>query len=94
MRGILIAVLHALKKRHPEPEQHFKWVLNQLSLDLKQNPFNLLFLTILAEHYLAAFCRGSSDFKRREEFIFFYSPVFPPETNRLHFARLFTVISH
>lgn len=42
-RGILMTVLHTLKKRHPEPEQHFKWVLDKLSLDLKQDPFPLLF---------------------------------------------------
>jgi transposase len=42
-REILMTVLHTLRKQHPEPEEHFKWVLDQLSVDIKQDPFPLLF---------------------------------------------------
>jgi transposase len=42
-REILMTVLHTLRKRHTEPERHFKWVLDQLALDIKQEPFPLLF---------------------------------------------------
>lgn len=42
-REILMTVLHTLRKRHPEPEKHFKCVLDQLALDIKQDPFPLLF---------------------------------------------------
>lgn len=42
-REILMTVLHTLQKRHPDPEQHFKWVLDQLAVDIKQDPFPLLF---------------------------------------------------
>jgi transposase len=44
-REILMTVLHTLRKRHPEPEKHFKWVLDQLAMDIKQDPFSLLFPT-------------------------------------------------
>ena len=42
-REILMSVLHTLKKRHPQAEQHLKWVLDQLAVDPKQDPFPLLF---------------------------------------------------
>lgn len=42
-REILMTVLHTLRKRHPEPEKHFKWVLDQLAVDVKQDPLPLLF---------------------------------------------------
>jgi len=42
-RETLMTVLHTLRKRRPEPEAHFKWVLDQLSVNLKQDPFPLLF---------------------------------------------------
>lgn len=44
-REILMSVLHTLKKRHPQAEQHLKWVLDQLAVDPKQDPFPLLFPT-------------------------------------------------
>lgn len=42
-REILMSVLHNLKKRHPQPEQHLKNVLDQLATNPKQDPFPLLF---------------------------------------------------
>ncbi len=42
-REILMTVLHTLRKRHAEPEEHFKWVLDQLAKDIQQDPFPLLF---------------------------------------------------
>jgi len=42
-REILMSVLHTLKKRHPQPEQHLKSVLDQLATNPKQDPFPLLF---------------------------------------------------
>jgi transposase len=42
-REILMTVLHTLRKKYPEPEEHFKQVLDQLSVDIKQDPFPLLF---------------------------------------------------
>ena len=42
-REILMSVLHTLKKRHPQAEQHLKWVLDQLATNPKQDPFPLLF---------------------------------------------------
>lgn len=42
-REILMTVLHTLRKRHPEPEAHFKWVLDRLSENIQQDPFPLLF---------------------------------------------------
>jgi transposase len=42
-REILMSVLHTLKKRHPQPEQHLKSVLDQLATNPKLDPFPLLF---------------------------------------------------
>ncbi|TPW13939.1 MAG: Transposase IS66 family [Halothiobacillaceae bacterium] len=42
-REILMSVLHTLKKRHPQPEQHLKSVLDQLATNPKRDPFPLLF---------------------------------------------------
>lgn len=42
-REILMSMLHTLKKRHPQPEQHLKSVLDQLAANPKQDPFPLLF---------------------------------------------------
>ena len=42
-REILMTVLHTLRKRHPEAEKHLKWVLDQLAMDIKRDPFPLLF---------------------------------------------------
>lgn len=42
-RGLLMSVLHTLKKRQVEVVVHFKGVLDQLALDLRQDPFPLLF---------------------------------------------------
>jgi hypothetical protein len=42
-REILMTVLHTLRKKHPEPEKHFKWVLDRLAENIKQDPFPLLF---------------------------------------------------
>ena len=42
-RKILMSVLHTLKKRQPHPEEHLKWVLDQLAVDIMQDPFPLLF---------------------------------------------------
>lgn len=42
-REILMTLLHTLRKRHAEPEKHFKWVLDQLAIDSKRDPFPLLF---------------------------------------------------
>lgn len=42
-REVLMSVLHTLKKRHPHPEDHLKWVLDQLATDTKQDTFPLLF---------------------------------------------------
>lgn len=42
-REILMSVLHTLKKRHPQTEQHLKSVLDQLATNSKQDPFSLLF---------------------------------------------------
>jgi hypothetical protein len=43
MRGILMSVLHALKKRKVEVVAHLKKVLDQLAHDIHQDPFPLLF---------------------------------------------------
>jgi transposase len=42
-RGILMSVLHTLKKRRVEVGAHLKRVLDPLALDLHQDPFPLLF---------------------------------------------------
>lgn len=42
-REILMSVLHTLKKRRPQAEQHLKAALDQLATNLKQDPFPLLF---------------------------------------------------
>jgi len=42
-REILMSVLHTVKKRHPQAEQHLKNVLDQLATNPKQDPFPLLF---------------------------------------------------
>jgi transposase len=44
-RGILMSVLHTLKKRQVDVVAHLKWVLDQLATDLRQDPFPLLFPT-------------------------------------------------
>jgi hypothetical protein len=38
-----MSVLHTLRKRHPDPQAHFKGVLDQLATYPKQDPFPLLF---------------------------------------------------
>ncbi len=42
-REILMSVLHTPKKRQPHPEELLKWVLDQLAVDIMQDPFPLLF---------------------------------------------------
>ncbi|MBI2363822.1 MAG: IS66 family transposase [Deltaproteobacteria bacterium] len=42
-REILMSVLHTVKKRHPQAEQHLKSVLDQLATNPKRDPFPLLF---------------------------------------------------
>src|SRR5262249_52957618 len=42
-RGVLMSVLHTLKKRQVDVVAHLKRVLDQLALDLHQDPFPLLF---------------------------------------------------
>jgi transposase len=42
-REILMSVLHTLKKQQLHPEERLKWVLDQLAVDIKQDPFPLLF---------------------------------------------------
>jgi len=42
-RGVLMSVLHTLKKRHVEVVAHLKGVLDHLALDIHQDPFPLLF---------------------------------------------------
>ena len=42
-REILMSVLHTLRKRHPDPQAHFKRVLDQLATRPTQDPFPLLF---------------------------------------------------
>jgi transposase len=42
-RGVLMSVLHTLKKRQVDVVAHLKAVLDQLALDLHQDPFPLLF---------------------------------------------------
>ena len=44
-REILMSVLHTLRKRHPDPQAHFKGVLDQLATNPHQDPFPLLFPT-------------------------------------------------
>jgi transposase len=44
-RGILMSVLHTLKKRQVEAVAHLKKVLDQLAIDIQQDPFPLLFPT-------------------------------------------------
>jgi transposase len=44
-RGILMSVLHTLKKRQVDVVAHLKRVLDQLATDLRQDPFPLLFPT-------------------------------------------------
>jgi len=44
-REVLMSVVHTLVKRLPDPEAHFKAVLDQLAADPKQNPAALLFDT-------------------------------------------------
>jgi len=41
-RGILMSVLHTLKKRHVDVMAHLKGALDQLATDLHQAPFLLL----------------------------------------------------
>lgn len=40
-----MSALHTLKKRHMDVAAHLKRVLDQLALDLHQDPFLLLFPT-------------------------------------------------
>jgi hypothetical protein len=42
-REILMSVLHTLRKRRPDAQAHFKWVLDQLAADPQRDPFALLF---------------------------------------------------
>jgi len=42
-REILMSVLHTLKKRRPDAQAHFKWVLDQLATHPQRDPFALLF---------------------------------------------------
>lgn len=42
-RGILMSVLHSLKKRQMNVEHHLKHVLDQLIKDIHQDPFPFLF---------------------------------------------------
>jgi transposase len=42
-RGVLMSVLHTMKKRQVDVVAHLKAVLDQLALDLQQDPFPLLF---------------------------------------------------
>jgi transposase len=42
-RGVLMSVLHTLKKRQVDVVAHLKSVLDQLALDIHQDPFPLLF---------------------------------------------------
>jgi transposase len=44
-RGILMSVLHTLKKRQMDVVAHLKAVLDRLTLDIHQDPFPLLFPT-------------------------------------------------
>jgi transposase len=44
-RGILMSVLHTLNKRQVEVVAHLKRVLDQLAIDIHQDPFPLLFPT-------------------------------------------------
>jgi len=44
-RGILMSVLHTLKKRQVEVVAHLKGVLDQLAINIHQDPFPLLFPT-------------------------------------------------
>lgn len=40
---VLMSVLHTLKKRRLQAEQHLKSALDQLAVNAKQDPFPLLF---------------------------------------------------
>jgi transposase len=42
-REVLMSVLHTLRKRHPDLQAHFKWVLDQLASNPRQDPLPLLF---------------------------------------------------
>ena len=42
-RGILMTVLHTIRKRGLEPTQHLKTVLDTLAKDISQNPLHILF---------------------------------------------------
>jgi len=42
-REILMSVLHTLRKRRPDAQAHFRWVLHQLAADPQRDPFALLF---------------------------------------------------
>jgi len=42
-REILMSVLHTLRKRRPDAQTHFKWVLDQLAAAPQRDPFALLF---------------------------------------------------
>jgi transposase len=42
-RGVLMSVLHTLKKRQVDVVTHLKTVLDQLALDIQQDPFPILF---------------------------------------------------
>ena len=44
-REVLRSVIHTLAKRVPDPEAHFKSVLDQLAADPTKNPVALLFDT-------------------------------------------------
>jgi transposase len=44
-RGVLMSVLHTVKKRQVDGVAHLKRVLDQLALDIQQAPFPLLFPT-------------------------------------------------
>lgn len=42
-REILMSVLHTLRKHHPDPQSHFKGVLDHLAIHSQPDPFPLLF---------------------------------------------------
>jgi transposase len=42
-REVLMSLVHTLKKRYPDPQGHFKRVLDQLALDPAQDPVSWLF---------------------------------------------------
>jgi transposase len=42
-REVLMSLVHTLRKRYPDPEGHFKRVLDPLAIGLAQDPVSLLF---------------------------------------------------